>query len=101
MSQSDKIIRPGQIVGPDGEPIQPKAIAPNGNPIPWITVVFEQYPKGVFGLVQIREETTDKDGNTKVNLAKREIFEPNIRAALKKLKNLVVEKIGEPKLTSL
>lgn len=89
----------GPIVGPTGQPLtvsaaesqsQPKTPT---HPVPWVTAVFEQYPAGVFGLVQILEEVPGADGVPEIKLLKTEMLMPNIGQAMKKARAMVLDRV--------
>lgn len=89
----------GPIVGPTGQPLtvsaaesppQPKTPT---HPVPWVTAVFEQYPAGVFGLVQIREEVPGAGGLPEIKMLKTEMLMPNISQAMKKARAMVLDRV--------
>lgn len=85
----------GPLVGPTGQPIQeaqPQPKTPT-HPVPWVTAVFEQYPAGVFGLVQIREEVPGADGVPEIKMLKTEMLMPNIGQAMKKARAMVLDRM--------
>lgn len=86
----------GPLVGPTGQPIQ-EASEPQKPPnkIPWVTAVFEQYPAGVFGVVQIREVVPDANGLPEIKLLKTEVLMPDINQAMGKMRKLVLARVNQ------